>query len=202
MSAVSPVHASGPALSVATPAEWTEIDLQAAAAAGMPTASMGRLDGLGPVGVALRTDLLEAVGQGILFAAMVLPGDGASQDFSVMTVSLRQVAGPTEGSNESCEPLAEQHTPTQQSLRRVDPTPSEPEPVVLPCGVAARSDSYGRFELPGIGEIPALNVDYAVLAPDTTSAIVLSFTTIAPTRSRRPSWPIFSDRLHAVLRRA
>lgn len=171
-------------MTLSTPPEWRAIDLrelqEPERARGVLAA---RLAGFGAAGESLAAGLadlaLTTVPTGVVFAAMCEPGDGRSEDLSMVTLAVvhdrREIAPAGESARRSMTdgPIEE---------RSVDSAPGpEQNAAILPAGNAARIENLGAVSISlDLPPLPAFTVEYAVALPDDDRVAVLTFTTIAP----------------------
>lgn len=179
-------HANGapPArVTVTTPRGWRKLSLSDIAdrtAAGLLDDE--RLDELGAGAPAMLSKLVSSISDetNIFFAALSIPGEDGCTDLTSLTLAL-----PTQRANESTSSGslgAEADAPGANLGNQADVQPEDSyESVVLRAGPAARTESIDFVVLGApLPSLPVFCVEYALPVPYTDRALIVTFTTVAP----------------------
>jgi hypothetical protein len=163
-------------ITLETQAEWRQLDLGAFSEREATEKALGRFlpDDLDPDGrlSAPLAAMLARAAREVIFAA-VRPPQERGDSLTSLTLALQDVAEPSSRHEASGD--QREHGSVGAQLA------SEPEPVALPGGPAARSESTTVIGLSGpFGLVPVFCVEYAMFLPGRARVVVLTFTAIAP----------------------
>lgn len=173
---------------VATPPAWRILDLSEltdihATQSLIADQLAGRVDGDEGFAATVAELVVGAFRTGVFFAALSIPGEGASIDLTSVTLAVPRPPD-RDTVDGGSDPVGA--TGARSNLGPVETQPGASQNAVsLPAGPAARVESLHMLQLGPRVSLPVFCVEYALAVPGTQSAVVLTFTTVAPSDADR-----------------